>query len=116
MYVKSALGGSTFYIDRGDGFSDRRIYEIRLENRLISRCEPADFGHTGEKALRIRGALMARVVRHCGSPPSDDANDFAAVKGPELDDIGSGAPADAPGLASVYRPRHILQLSAILIP
>ena len=27
-----------------------------------------DFGHTREKALRIQGALMARVVRRCGAP------------------------------------------------
>ena len=37
--MRSALSRSTFYIARGGGFSDRRLRQIRPENRWISPCQ-----------------------------------------------------------------------------
>ena len=61
--VKSALAGSKFYIARMRRFFEPPHASNPRKNRLISQAHPKHFGHTREKASRIRGALMARVVR-----------------------------------------------------
>ena len=68
MYVKSGLAGSNFFFRTYNGFSNRRLRRIRPKLPDYTMRDP-DFGHTREQASKIRGALMARVVRveilHC---------------------------------------------------
>jgi hypothetical protein len=51
----------TFYISGGDGFSDRRIREIRPQIEAISQRPRAQLD-TLSTSLEKTGALMARIV------------------------------------------------------
>src|SRR5436190_11640399 len=65
--TESALRRSRFYISQGDGFfSNRRLRQIPLENRLIRDERPSNFRNTryAERAsFRVRaGSLLQQIA------------------------------------------------------
>ena len=51
-----------FYIRRGDGFSNRRMFQNHPKRLPISHLQLKTFGHTGENSPEFLRAPMARVV------------------------------------------------------
>jgi hypothetical protein len=74
VYVKSALAGSNFFFRTYNGFSNRRLRQLQLENRLILHSQAHESGHTREEASIIRGPAdgarraslqFRRMSQHC---------------------------------------------------